>query len=167
MFANFWFFRIIFTFINLFHWPFKSCLKSNKWCFIRFLIFIKFLYFSVFRRHYNFEKIFIFIYFFMRFMFVMHNQRQIHYHSFTNSKLFLYQFLRDIKIYFITSSALLLIVSMLSLLEYIICSSSPSSLEEMKLIFIVNWIFHMTDFSEIIYDILQVWSNFTTIFLNW
>ena len=69
MFAYFccrWIFRIIFT---LFNYPFKICI-NNKWCFIRFLILMKFLYFSVFRMHNYVIKIFIFTYLFMRFKFV-------------------------------------------------------------------------------------------------
>ena len=46
----------------------------------------------------------------------------------------------------ITSSTLLLVmISMLSLFECITCSSSLS-LEEIKLIAIVNWVFHVFDF---------------------
>ena len=58
-----------------------------------------------------------------------------------------YNMLRsDLKSFSITSSALLqTMISMLSLFECILRSSSLS-LEEIKLIAIVNWIFHMPDF---------------------
>ena len=65
MFAYFcceWIFRIIFTSINLFYYTFKICI-NNKWCFIWYLILIKFYYFRVFRRHNYIIKIFIFTYF--------------------------------------------------------------------------------------------------------
>ena len=52
-----WTFRIIFTSINLFYYIVMIRL-NNKWCFIMFLILIKFLYFSVFRRHNYITKIF-------------------------------------------------------------------------------------------------------------
>ena len=41
-----WIFRIIFTSITFFYYRFKSCI-NNKWCFIRSLILIKFLYILV------------------------------------------------------------------------------------------------------------------------
>ena len=59
-----WIFRIIFTYISLFYYTLKI-LINNKWCILRFFILVKFLYFSVFRRHYNVTKIFIFTYFFL------------------------------------------------------------------------------------------------------
>ena len=62
------------------------------------------------------------------------------------SLLFWYLFLSESKSVFLTSSALSLItISTLSLFECIIWSSSLSSLEEIKLIVIVNWIFHVSD----------------------
>ena len=63
-----WIFRIIFASINLYY-SLKICL-NNKWCFIRFLILIKFYYFSVFKRHNYITKIFIFTLPFMRLKFV-------------------------------------------------------------------------------------------------
>ena len=64
-----WIFRIIFIPINLFYYTFKICI-NNKWCFIRFLILIKFRIFwcllKVLQRH---KKKF-FSYFFMRFKLV-------------------------------------------------------------------------------------------------
>ena len=63
------------------------------------------------------------------------------------SKLFWYHFLSDLKIFFITSFASsLIIISMLFLFECITRSSSLSSLEEIILIVIANWIFHALDF---------------------
>ena len=41
-----WIFRIIFTSITFFYYRFKSCI-NDKWCFIRSLILIKFLYILV------------------------------------------------------------------------------------------------------------------------
>ena len=62
MFAYFccrWVFRIIFPSINFFYSTLKICI-NNEWCFVRFLVLIKFYYFSVIRRHYYVTKIFIF-----------------------------------------------------------------------------------------------------------
>ena len=47
-----------------------------------------------------------------------------------------------------------------------ITRSSSLSLEEIKLIAIVNLLFHALDFFEIIYDVFQVWSEFIDIFFN-
>ena len=72
MFACFccrWIFRIIFTSSNLFYYTLKIC-TNNKWYFIRFLILIKFWYFSVFIRYNYITKIFIFAYSYMIFRFV-------------------------------------------------------------------------------------------------
>ena len=52
---------------TFFYYILKICI-NNKWCFIRYLVLIIFC-FSVFRRHYDVLKIFIFRYFFMWFMF--------------------------------------------------------------------------------------------------
>ena len=58
-----------------------------------------------------------------------------------------YLFLSDLKSSLITSSALsLIMISILSIFECVTWSSSLSSLEEVKLIFIVCWIFHVSDF---------------------
>ena len=68
---------------------------------------------------------------------------------FIDSKLFLISILSESKTYFITSSAsLLMIISMLSLFECIIRSSSLS-MERIKLFAIVNWILHLSDFSRL------------------
>ena len=73
-----------------------------------------------------------------------HNQRLIFIDS---SNLFWYMFLSDSKSPFITSSNWsFILISMLSLFECLSCSSSLSSLEEIKLIVIANWIFHVSDF---------------------
>ena len=53
---------------NLIYHTFKIYI-INEWCFIRFLMLIKFQYFSVFRRHNYIAKVFIFP-FFMRLKFV-------------------------------------------------------------------------------------------------
>ena len=74
-----------------------------------------------------------------------HNRRQTHYLSsvFPN-----HLFRSDLKSFLIILSALSLIVtSLLSLFECITCSST-SSLEEIKLIAIANWIFYVSDFSR-------------------
>ena len=64
---------------------------------------------------------------------------------FIDSKLFGCLVLSESKSYFITSSALsLIIISMLSLFECITRSSSLS-IEEIKLFAIVHWIFHLLD----------------------
>ena len=60
--------RMIFTCIILFYYTLKICV-NNKWCLIRFLILIKFYYFSVFRRHNYITKTFIFTYVFIWFKF--------------------------------------------------------------------------------------------------
>ena len=58
--------RIIFTSINLLYYSLKVCI-NDKWCLKRFLILIKFQYFSVFRRHKCITKNFIFTYLFVGF----------------------------------------------------------------------------------------------------
>ena len=71
-----------------------------------------------------------------------HNQRQTRYLS----KLFWYLFFSESKRSFTTSSASsFIMISMLSLFEWITRSSSLS-MEEIKLFGIVNWIFHTSDF---------------------
>ena len=65
----------------------------------------------------------------------------------TSHWLFWYLFLNESKIYSITLSASsLIMISMSSLFECITHSSSLSSLEEIKSIAIVNWIFNVRDF---------------------
>ena len=74
-----------------------------------------------------------------------HNQRKTHYLSLIPN-CFWYLFLSELKSSFITSSASsLIMISVLSLFEWITHSSSLS-MEEIKLFAIVNWIFHVSDF---------------------
>ena len=55
----------------------------------------------------------------------------------------------------IFSASSLIMISMLSLFECITCSLSLSSLEEIKLIFIVDWIFHVSDFFDHLWCLLN------------
>ena len=66
------------------------------------------------------------------------------------------------------SALSVIMISILSLLEYIehFFLSLPVSLEDKKLIAIVNLIFHLLEFLEVIYDMFQVWSKFIKIFFN-
>ena len=74
-----------------------------------------------------------------------HNRRQTHYLS--SIVIFFYLFLSDTKSFFVTSSASsLIMISLLSLSECIKRSWLSWSLEKIKLIAIVNWIFHVSDF---------------------
>ena len=74
-----------------------------------------------------------------------HNRRQSHYLSSILNYFDIY-FKWIKKSFFITSSASsLIIISILSLSEFITRSSSLSSLGEIKSMVIVNWIFHVSD----------------------
>ena len=69
---------------------------------------------------------------------------------FTYSILFSYLFLSESKSSFITLSALsFIMISMLSIFECITRSSSLS-MKKIKLIAIVNWIFHVSDFLRVL-----------------
>ena len=74
---------------------------------------------------------------------------------FTYSILFSYLFLSESKSSFITLSALsFIMISMLSIFECITRSSSLS-MKKLKLIAIVNWIFHVSDFLRVFMMLLK------------